>query len=97
MTRILRPVVSPIRRMTRPLDRGHTLLYRFYGDYGELLYVGITDCPVARWTAHACRAAWWRRASMVTVERYRSRKDAAGAERAAIKAELPLFNIAGAA
>lgn len=71
---------------------GHVALYRFYDADGTLLYVGICDEPMARWSKHASNKPWW-----PTVHRFRlvwlpSRREAEKAERDAIVSEKPLHN-----
>lgn len=69
-----------------------TALYRFYDRDRRLLYVGITGQPHERWPKHRRSAPWWRRAKFVSVEHWALEHLALDAERAAIAAELPLFN-----
>lgn len=73
---------------------GPTSLYRFYDRNDQLLYVGITVEIAARLDAHRRDKPWWREAAMVTLEHFETRADAELAERAAIKTEQPLWNIA---
>lgn len=68
-------------------------LYRFYADDGTLLYVGITLDPGARWRAHRDDKPWWQQIVNITVETYTDRCSVLDAERAAIIAEQPRYNI----
>lgn len=72
-----------------------TALYRFYAAGGKLLYVGITKSLGIRWNNHANLQPWWPLVDNQTVQWLPGRKEALVAEKAAIAAEMPLFNIAG--
>jgi hypothetical protein len=71
-----------------------TALYRLFSP-DMLLYVGISDNPIARFKQHAKKQAWWPEVTRKTIQWYPSRDDAAEAELAAIRDELPKFNVAG--
>lgn len=73
-----------------------TAVYRLYNTNGELLYVGISSRPEARWMQHLATKDWWRDVSRFSIEWHESRKLAADAELTAIADERPLHNIAGA-
>jgi predicted GIY-YIG superfamily endonuclease len=73
-----------------------TALYRHFDTDGVLLYVGITNNPAARFKSHAQHAPWMDFAASHTGEWFESRDEALAAESAAIRAELPVFNKAGA-
>jgi hypothetical protein len=68
-------------------------LYRFWNEAGELLYVGLSGKPGARWSAHRRTQSWWREVCRVTVEHFDNHYDLAGAEVAAIKSEKPKYNV----
>lgn len=68
-------------------------LYRFFSDEGELLYVGITMNPSARWPKHAATKQWWHEIETITVETFDSRAEVLTAEKEAIKTERPTYNI----
>lgn len=68
-------------------------LYRFYDRAGELLYVGITRDPGARWSRHAADKPWWHQVQRIAIEPMPDRAIALAAERDAIKAENPRYNI----
>lgn len=72
-----------------------TALYRFYGQDGELLYVGITKRLQIRWREHARNYAttWWPKVRSNTVHWYPNRAEAGRAERQAIRTEGPLYNV----
>jgi len=69
-----------------------TALYRWFDEKDRLLYVGITDDLLWRVQSHILESSWMDYAARSTIVRYPTRKDAADAETAAIKAEQPLFN-----
>lgn len=69
------------------------VLYRFYSGTGQLLYVGITMNPPARFKQHRATKDWWREVSGITIEQYGSREELAAVERRAIQVEHPLHNI----
>lgn len=69
-----------------------TALYRFFDEERRLLYVGITGQPHERWPKHRRKAPWWPLAKFVSIEHWPMEHLALAAERAAIAAELPLFN-----
>lgn len=66
-------------------------LYRLFGDAGELLYVGITNHPRARFRAHA-KNRWWLDVERIEVEWFDHRSPAEDAERVAIWQEHPRYN-----
>lgn len=68
-------------------------LYRFFDTGGELLYVGITMNPSARWPKHAATKQWWHEVETITVETFDSRGAVLEAEKEAIKTERPTYNI----
>ncbi len=70
-----------------------TVLYRFRNAEGELLYVGITDSPDGRWSAHGTKP-WWPEVVEIRIERFVERRDAEMAEIEAIRTERPRHNVA---
>lgn len=70
-----------------------TALYRFYDDAGGLLYVGITHRIGVRFAAHRGASSWYDLAARVTLERHPTREAALKAEKAAIIAERPRWNV----
>ncbi|WP_224279095.1 GIY-YIG nuclease family protein [Nocardioides lacusdianchii] len=68
-------------------------LYRFHSADGTLLYVGITADPGTRWRAHSHDKPWWHEVANVTVEQHPDRQAVLEAERAAIIAEQPRYNV----
>jgi predicted GIY-YIG superfamily endonuclease len=69
------------------------VLYRFYSNGGQLLYVGITVNPPARWRTHREDKDWWAEVVGITVETYGGQEELAAAERRAIQVEHPLYNV----
>lgn len=74
--------------LTRP-----TALYRIFDEHDVLLYVGVSFTPETRWRAHT-KTAWWSQVHHRVVEWHPDRPTARAAERAAIKTEKPVGNIA---
>lgn len=68
-------------------------LYRFVDDDDRLLYIGITTSACARLAQHSSKE-WFPKIARATFEHYRTRAEAMEAEKAAIKAEHPLYNLA---
>lgn len=72
---------------------GPHALYRFFGDSGQLLYVGITNDMSRRMDQHADRKSWWTEVRGVAVEWYPDRASVLAAEQRAVIVERPLYNI----
>lgn len=77
--------------MSRAPER--TALYRIRGEGGELLYIGITNGVPFRWNGHQKVQPWWDELRTLTVEWHASREEAEAAEKAAIRAEQPKYNV----
>jgi hypothetical protein len=73
------------------------MLYRFFNDLGQLLYVGISARGPKRWSEHGRDRPWWHEVRSSTIEHFANRNDALQAESEAIKSERPLYNVQGAA
>lgn len=69
------------------------VLYRFFGDDGALLYIGITVNPVGRFAAHSTQKPWWQEVRRIDMECFDSREEVLAAEAAAIIAEHPVHNV----
>lgn len=69
-------------------------LYRFFDEAGDLLYVGITLNPAARWKQHSQDKPWWTEVANITVEPHKNRREVLEAELLAIKTEHPRHNLA---
>lgn len=74
-----------------------TAVYRFFDLSGQLLYVGITGSPVARFDQHRKAAPWWSYVDhdRTTIDWHANRVDAAVTEADAIRDERPAFNVVG--
>jgi hypothetical protein len=70
-----------------------TALYRFFNAEGALLYVGITKNFGQRWTNHAKSKPWWPEAQRHTAEWFDTRREAEAAEKQAVVAECPKYNL----
>lgn len=70
-----------------------TMLYRLYCADGHLLYIGITDSWERRRAQHASEKPWWGEVAHEFVMPIDGRREAEHAERAAIRAERPAYNI----
>lgn len=70
-----------------------TALYRIYDDAGVLLYIGITNSVPLRWNGHQAVQPWWGELRSLTVEWHETRAKAEAAEKAAILAEQPKYNV----
>lgn len=70
-----------------------TALYRLFGDEDVLLYIGISKSFGPRWHHHAHAQPWWHEVRRQGIEWHESRGAADAAEKAAIKAEHPKYNV----
>jgi hypothetical protein len=71
-----------------------THLYRFFDKDGRLLYIGVSLHAVVRLVQHVKEAHWVNQACQVIWETFPNRYAALKAEKDAIRAERPPFNIA---
>lgn len=69
------------------------ILYRFYNRSGELLYIGITDNPFARWARHSKDKTWFPEVARFETDWFPDRPSVIAAERHAITTEKPKYNI----
>jgi predicted GIY-YIG superfamily endonuclease len=67
-------------------------VYRLYNVRAELLYVGMSSNPRARFAQHAERQPWWDTVAFYRIEWHATRGAAADVESAAILAEHPMHN-----
>lgn len=74
-----------------------TALYRHFDRDGALLYVGISLNSIQRTMQHRQGARWFEQIARIAIEWLPTREAAEAAERAAIKAERPKFNVVHAA
>ncbi|MFF7411587.1 GIY-YIG nuclease family protein [Streptomyces lydicus] len=101
--------MNPVHFRARPIDReadwptwltpeereyGQDGLYRFYDARRQLLYVGISQQMMVRWSAHRNRAKWWAQVAYVAVSFFPGDCpiSSATAERASIAHEKPPHN-----
>jgi hypothetical protein len=68
-------------------------LYRIRGEDDVLIYIGITNSISVRWNGHQAVQPWWDEVRSLTVEWYDTRAEAERAEKAAILAEQPKYNV----
>lgn len=68
-------------------------LYRFFDHEGRLLYVGKTTNIAGRLATHRSEKAWWTEVAAIEVEHYACERHLNRAERNAIIAERPLYNV----
>ena len=66
-------------------------LYRHFNEAGELLYVGISLCAIARLEQHK-RSSWFSEIRRIEIEHYSTREDAQLQEAMAIRLEKPKYN-----
>lgn len=84
--------VSGANRDTAAPEKHH-ILYRFYTAEDDLLYVGITCNPAGRFREHRGSKDWWYLVSRIELEHLDSRIALMAAERRAVAAENPIFNV----
>ena len=68
-------------------------LYRFYNADSDLLYIGITNNPTVRWRGHRNTKDWWHEIATITLQTFPDRTNTLKAEREAIIAEHPQYNV----
>lgn len=73
-------------------SRPHAL-YRFFDAEGVLLYIGITADVPARFQKHRDDKPWWGEVARIAMEPFPDRPSVLAAERRAIKAEMPRWNV----
>ena len=91
----LNELVAWMFASTNPSTPRPVVLYRFFESDGQPLYIGITHRLRDRFSTHR-RSNWWDAVGMVSIEWFDHRYKAEEAERAAIKAERPSYNIRSA-
>ncbi len=77
-----------------PMDNGATQLYRHYGKYDRLLYVGISLNVMQRLMRHLYGSHWIKEVVRIDIAHYDTRDEAFEAETMAIHNENPAHNIA---
>jgi predicted GIY-YIG superfamily endonuclease len=68
-------------------------LYRFYDSANELLYIGISINAYERAKQHQASQSWWPEVAFIKLENFETRTDVLEAEKLAIGAEKPKYNI----
>jgi DNA-binding NarL/FixJ family response regulator len=68
------------------------VLYRHFDGEGRLLYVGKSQCGIARLHKHKNSSSWFRDIRVVTLEHFETDIAVSVAEKDAIKTESPLYN-----
>jgi len=79
--------------MPSTLASERTAVYRIRGEGETLLYIGVTNSVQFRWNGHQAVQPWWDELRSLTVKWYPSRDAALAAEKAAILAEQPKYNV----
>lgn len=69
-----------------------TALYRLYDAAGDLLYIGVTSLPKARWHNHKRERSWWPQVARKDLEWHPNRSAALLAEKRAVETEWPRYN-----
>lgn len=69
-----------------------TSVYLAYHASGQLLYVGLSLAPLARFTEHMRSSEWWPIVQRIEIERYDTREQARERELQLIRTEQPPFN-----
>lgn len=77
----------------RPRRQATCVLYRHFDAEGTLLYVGISIQPAARIYQHDRTSHWFDRVRRIELEHFQTIAEAAAAERTAIQAENPRYNV----
>lgn len=78
---------------TEEIIRAPHCVYRLFASDGRLLYIGCSILPVDRIYAHSRVQPWATAIASATFEWHPSRKEAEAVEDAAIRAELPEWNV----
>jgi predicted GIY-YIG superfamily endonuclease len=86
-------LAKPKTTRSQQHQQGSHVLYRFFDAGEQLLYIGITANPPQRFKAHQTEKGWWDAVSGIRIETFESRAQLVEAERVAIQAERPLYNI----
>jgi predicted GIY-YIG superfamily endonuclease len=77
------------------LRHAETAVYRAYSTHGYLLYVGIAKDVERRMADHRRSSPWFVDAARIDIKHYPNRWQAENAEREAIRAEQPIWNVVG--
>lgn len=75
-------------------ERDHPhVLYRMYDASRRLLYVGLTMNVSQRFATHRGEKPWWPSVATIQLQHFATRSEVEAAERAAINAEQPRYNV----
>lgn len=69
-----------------------TVLYKLYDTSDTLLYVGVSEDPIRRWSQHATSKPWWQQVTRCELVWHHTRHAALLAEKLAIREEMPKHN-----
>jgi excinuclease UvrABC nuclease subunit len=69
------------------------VVYRMYDSKGDLLYIGKSQSFLSRVQQHAETKTWWTEVANISVTHYPCRCTTEDAERDAIRAEKPKYNV----
>lgn len=78
--------------MTSSAMSVQNVLYRFYNRDGELLYIGITNNPLRRFSQHRKDKEWWADVANISQQSFESEDALKAAEKKAIQRENPRYN-----
>lgn len=87
------PIGTDILPRHKDMPSDETWLYRMFDQEGVLLYIGISQDAFVRFSQHTKDKPWIDQVARWEREVYPARKVALEAEKAAIKAEFPLYNV----
>lgn len=73
-------------------DTTPTSVYKFYDEYGVLIYVGITSRGLKRQSEHNKGKSWWPYVASQEIEHHACRGDALAREESLIASHEPPFN-----
>lgn len=76
-----------------PVARQRHWVYRLYNVDSAVIYVGCTSAIGSRLTDHSRKKPWWSEVCGVEVEQHKNMRDGLDAERAAIEALQPKYNL----
>jgi excinuclease UvrABC nuclease subunit len=68
-------------------------VYRMFDEAGDLLYIGKSNQFMGRVHQHAETKGWWPEVANISITHYPCRCTAEDAERDAIVAEMPKYNV----
>lgn len=78
---------------TREYWTGKHVMYRFFDEADDLLYIGASSNLPARMDNHRAASPWYAEVARLGIQVFRSGVDALDAERTAIRMECPRYNV----